>query len=134
MSLTKKLDRKKREECVKQVARKTPKTADWLGQLLDRESVLTNKGNAYAEIYSKRQYELAANPIFLREAIRAKILDVIESQAKSIEDIGRELNLSPTELMFHMVALKRRGLLILFELVDEITPTYLAVLQKTEET
>ena len=74
--------REEREKACKAVAEENPDVAKWLQQLLDREAILVEKGNAYGEVYSPRQMALALGPIFQREYIRSRILKTTRQSAQ----------------------------------------------------
>ncbi len=126
------MDRARREEGAAEVVEASAKTAKWLQQLIEREERLTGEGNAYGEVYSERQYGLAAGPIVQREALRAKILQATRERGLTLVEIAEILEFPPSEVMPHVVALRRRGQLLLEKVEDEVTPVYAAAEQAEE--
>jgi hypothetical protein len=126
------LDRAQRDQALAEVAAQSAKTADWLRQLIERQDRLTEEGNAYGEKYSERQYALAVAPIVQRELIRARILQIAKERGLTLTEIAEKLESPPIELMPHVVALRRRGQLLLEKVEDETTPVYRTVEQVEE--
>ncbi len=123
------LDSEQRDQALAEVAGLAPKTADWLRQLIEREQRLTTEGNGYGEAYSRRQYGLAVAPIVQRELQRVRILATTRERGLTLVEIAENLAVPAAEVLPHVVALRRRGLLVMERVEDDITPVYKAVAQ-----
>ncbi len=126
------MDAQERRRALEEISKRSQKTAQWLGYLLDREKRLTTDANAYSERYTKRQYGLAVAPIVRRELIRARILAATTPKGLSLEEIAKILKIQPAEVMPHVVALRRRGQLFMERMEQQTTPIYKAI-EQTEE-
>jgi len=120
------LDAHAREEALAEVAAQAPKTADWLKLIIERQERLTGEGNAYGEHYTQRQYALAVAPIVQRELFRARVLAATRERGLTLVEIAEKLELPPAELLPHVVALRRRGQLVMEKVEDDVTPVYVA--------
>lgn len=120
------LQRTQREQALEEVAAQSAKTATWLRQLIEREDRLSQEGNAYGELYSQRQFGLAVAPIVQREVTRARILATTRARGLTLTEIAEKLAIPPPEVMPHVVALRRRGQLVMEKVEDEVTPVYRA--------
>jgi hypothetical protein len=118
------MDASERERALAEVAAQSAATAKWLGQLIERAERLTGEGNAYGELYTPRQYGLAVAPIVSREVIRARMLAACRDRGLTLVEIAEKIQLPPMEVVPHMVALRRRGQLLLERVEDETTPVY----------
>lgn len=125
------MDALERRRALEEIKARSEKTAQWLGQLLDREKRLCTDANAYNERYTQRQYGLAVAPIVRRELIRARIL-AAASEGLTLEQISEILKIQAWELMPHVVALRRRGQLVMLRMEQKTTPVYKTV-EQTEE-
>ena len=121
------MDRAQREKALDQVLEQSPKAGKWLRDLYDRQERLTTEGNAYGEVYSERQYGLATSPVFQREMLRAQVLKAAAERGLTLVELSELLSVPPVELMPHIVALRRRGRLVLEKVEDDITPVYVTV-------
>ncbi len=120
------LDAEARDQALAEVAAQAPKTADWLRQLIERQQRLTDEGNAYGERYTERQFSLAVAPIVQRELFRARLLAATRERGLTLVEIAEKLELPAIELLPHVVALRRRGQLLMEKVEDETTPVYVA--------
>ncbi len=123
------MDATERERALTEVAAQSAATAKWLGQLIERSERLLGEGNAYGEQYTQRQYGLAVAPIVAREVIRARMLAACRDRGLTLVEIAEKIQLPPMEVVPHMVALRRRGQLLLERVEDETTPVYQAAEQ-----
>ncbi len=126
------MDANERRRALEEISKRSAKTAQWLGYLLDREKRLTTDANAYSERYTRRQYGLAVAPIVRRELIRARILAALSDKNLSLEQIAETLKIQPSEVMPHVVALRRRGQMAVERMEQQTTPIYKAI-EQTEE-
>ena len=120
------LDKEARDQALAEVAAQAPKTADWLRQIIEREERLTSEGNAYGEQYTERQFGLAVAPIVQRELFRARLLAVTRERGLTLVEIAEKLELPAVELLPHVVALRKRGQLVMEKVEEEVTPVYVA--------
>ena len=123
--------RETREKGCDDVGYESPESAKWLKQLLDRETILKQTGNAYGEKYSSRQVALAVGPIVQREHIRGRILMATRDKGMTLVELGAFLEMEPRWVLGHVVALRKKGQLV-YEKFDGRTPIYRAAVQKVE--
>ena len=122
------MTQKKWSNEMKVIRSQDPELADKLTRLLEKEEVLTNKGNVYNERYSSRQIELSFGKIVQMEAQRARILKALRKGPTSVKKLAKAVGLAPPEVLAHIVELRRRNRVALHH-IEERTPTYIALSQ-----
>lgn len=111
---------------MKVIRSQDPELADKLTRLLEKEEVLQGEGNVYHERYSARQIELSFGKIVQTEARRARILKALRKGPLSVKKLAATLKLAPTEVLAHIVELRRRNRVALHH-IEERTPFYIAL-------
>jgi hypothetical protein len=106
------------------IERQRPDMGEKLRRLLEKESFLKDR-NVYGESYADRQVNVCYDAIFLTEYLRARILEVVREEARSVKQIAETLGKSPGEVLWEVVELRRNNLLGI-ERVDDRTPLYRA--------
>jgi len=118
------IEQPSREEMIAVIARQRPDMGEKLRRLLEKESFLKDR-NVYGESYSDRQVSVCYDAIFRTEYLRARILEVVREEARSVKQIAETLGKSPGEVLWEVVELRRKNLLGI-ERVDDRTPLYRA--------
>ena len=113
-----------REEMLAVIEKQRPDMGEKLRNLLGRESFLKDK-NVYGELYSQGQVNICYDAIFRDEYIRCRILEVLRDEARSVPQIAEMLGMSPGEILWEVVELRRKNLLGI-ERIDDRTPLYRA--------
>jgi len=113
-----------REEMLAVIEKQRPDMGEKLRNLLGRESFLKDK-NVYGELYAQRQVNICYDAIFRDEYIRCRILEVLRDEARSVPQIAEMLGMSPGEILWEVVELRRKNL-VGIDKVDERTPLYRA--------
>jgi DNA-binding transcriptional ArsR family regulator len=111
---------------MKLIRSQDPELADKLTRLLEKEAPLQGEGNVYGERYSARQIELSFGKIVQTEAQRARVLKALRKGPASVKKIATALKLAPTEVLAHIVELRRRNRVALHH-IEERTPIYSAL-------
>ena len=60
------------------------------------------------------------------EFIRNKIMEKIKEKGKSVPDIAKEINIESYKVLEHIVTLRARGLVDVYEINEEI-PTFISI-------
>ena len=113
---------------MKLIRSEDPELADKLARLLEKEEVLRSEGNVYGERYSSRQIELSFGKIVQTEVQRARVLKALRKGPTSVKKLATALKLAPSEVLAHIVELRRRNRVALHH-IEERTPTYIALSQ-----
>lgn len=108
---------------MKVIRSQDPELADKLTRLLEKESPLQGEGNVYGERYSARQIELSFGKIVQTEAQRARVLKALRTRPASVKKLAQALKLAPSEVLAHIVELRRRNRVTLHH-IEERTPIY----------
>lgn len=111
---------------MKLIRSQDPELADKLTRLLEKEALLQGEGNVYGERYSARQIELSFGKIVQTEAQRARVLKALRTRPASVKKLAQALKLAPSEVLAHIVELRRRNRVALHH-IEERTPTYIAL-------
>jgi len=115
------------KEIIEQVKSIDSETAKKLEMLREKVKILREEGNVYGERYTSRQIDLNIMPIFEKELFRAKILLSIKDEGKSVKELADEFKVSPKNLLFEIVELRKKNMVYLQEIRDR-TPIYRSVL------
>jgi hypothetical protein len=118
------LEQPNREEMITVIERQRPDMGEKLRRLLEKESFLKDR-NVYGESYADRQVNVCYDAIFRTEYLRARILEVVRGEARSVKQIAEALGKSPGEVLWEVVELRRKNLMGM-ERVDDRTPLYRA--------
>lgn len=108
---------------MKVIRSQDPELADKLTRLLEKEAPLQGEGNVYGERYSARQIELSFGKIVQTEAQRARVLKALRTRPASVKKLAQALKLAPSEVLAHIVELRRRNRVALHH-IEERTPIY----------
>ena len=95
-----------------------------LRSLFGREKKISDLGNAYGERFSQEEMEEIEDSIILDEYIRSNIVLAVESEAKTVEEMSREIGFD-TETVFKHVARLWKKQVILPHGHKELSPTYI---------
>ena len=118
------LEQPSREEMIEFIEKQRPDMGKKLRMLLDKEPFLKDR-NVYGESYADRQVSVCYDAIFRTEYLRARILEVVREEARSVKQIAETLGRTPGEVLWEVVELRRKNLLGI-ERVDDRTPLYRA--------
>ena len=118
------LEQPSREEMIDFIEKQRPDMGEKLRRLLEKGSFLRDR-NVYGELYADRQVNVCYDAIFCTEYLRARILEVVREEARSVKQIAEKLGKSPGEILWEVVELRRKNLLGI-ERVDDRTPLYRA--------
>ena len=113
-----------REEMLGLIEKQRPDLGEKLKRLLDKKGFLQEK-NVYGELTSGRQIEICYDSIFRTEYLRCRILESLRQEARSVKQVAEILGLSPREILWEMVELRRKNLVGL-EKIEDRTPLYRA--------
>ena len=108
---------------MKVIRSQDPELADKLTRLLEKEALLQGEGNVYDERYSSRQIELSFGKIVQTEAQRARVLKALRKGPLSVKKLATALKLDPSEVLAHIVELRRRNRVALHH-IEGRTPLY----------
>ncbi len=95
-----------------------------LRSLFGREKKISDMGNAYGDRLSAERIEEVEDSIILDEYIRSNIVLAVESEAKTVEEMSREIGYD-TETVFKHVARLWKKQIILPHGHKDLSPTYL---------
>ncbi len=94
--------------------------------LLGREMELTDSANAYGEKTQKEEYDAILDQIVEDEFVRYKIHFLTKSAAMSIRDLANAVGLKPSEVLNHIVDMRRKNMLAV-DHIEGATPMYRAL-------
>lgn len=92
--------------------------------LVAREIELTEKGNVYDKKLSQEEFDDLMDRAIDEEMARQKILLTTMDEPYSVLDIASRVNLSPQEVLQHIVTLKDRGLVVV-DRFEGVMPLYI---------
>ncbi|OGS44354.1 MAG: hypothetical protein A3K76_00265 [Euryarchaeota archaeon RBG_13_57_23] len=97
--------------------------------LLGKKGSLTTTGNVFGEIVSEQRYDVVVQKAASVELERNLLLQEMETGPKTIHELHETTNIPKTELVKHIIALKR------WRLVEQVgmkgqSPQYVAVPRK----
>ncbi len=93
--------------------------------LVSRELGLVNIGNVYNEKVPQEEIDALIDPAIEYELARCNILYALRDNTLSVQDLSKNLNISPDRVLQHIVTLRDRGLVALDRIEDDV-PLYLA--------
>ena len=94
--------------------------------LIARKRELITDGNVHGEILSSEKFEKILEDATQNEFIRNKIMEKIKEKGKSVPDIAKEINIESYKVLEHIVTLRARGLVDVYEINEEI-PTFISI-------
>jgi len=94
-----------------------------LRALVSRERKLLMSGNMYGEEVKEEEFEKIMEEAIVAEYIRNRIYLLLEKEPTSIKNLSHLLELTTTQVLDHIVILRRRGWLTV-ERLDDMTPIY----------
>ncbi|TET79879.1 MAG: ArsR family transcriptional regulator [Candidatus Cloacimonadota bacterium] len=112
-----------RDEIIAYVQRISESAGSKLKNLLEKESEFVEKGNKYEEKFTKRQFDLAVDPIINAEYIRSQIIERTRKSPMSVKEIAKSLELSPKDILQHITVLQRRNLIAVDSIKNRV-PMY----------
>lgn len=92
-------------------------------KLLEKETEFIEKGNKYGVKFTKRQFDLAVDPIIKAEHTRSRILELTRTASMSVREISERLELATKEVLQHITVLRFRNLIVT-DSVDKQEPKY----------
>jgi hypothetical protein len=107
-------------------------TGSRLKDLVEKEGKLEKKGNKYGEMYTRRQFDLAVEPILNTEYIRCKIVDITRTNPMSVKEIANKLELPTGDTLKHITVLQRRNLIKIENMKNRV-PIYRGLIEKTKK-
>jgi hypothetical protein len=121
-----------RDEILSYITDISESTGSRLKDLVEKEGELEKKGNKYGEMYTKRQFDLAVEPILNTEYIRCKIVDMTRTNPMAVKEIANKLELPTRNVLKHITILQRRNLITINNIKDRI-PIYRGLVEETKE-
>lgn len=112
-----------REEMVDYIQATSKSSGSKLEKLLEKEAELIEKGNKYGVKFTKRQFDLAVEPIIKAEYTRSRILELTRTAPMSVKEISKSLELATKEVLQHICILRHRNLIVT-DSVDKQVPKY----------
>lgn len=112
-----------RDEMINYIMTISESTGSKLKNLMEKESELIEKGNKYEEKFTKRQFDLAVDPIINAEYIRSQIIEQTRKSPMSVKEIAKSLELSTKDILQHITILQRRNLIAVDNIKDRV-PMY----------
>jgi len=113
-----------RAEMLSFIEKQRPDMGEKLKRLVDKEGFLKSR-NVYGELYADRQIHICYDAIFRTEFLRCRILETLRQEARSVKQVAEILGMSPGEILWEMVELRRKNL-VGVEKIDDRTPLYRA--------
>ena len=99
--------------------------------ILGKWTEFAKEGNAYGEIFTNHELNRLSHGLMIEDLQAHEILQLLENASLSVKEIAQRLELSPAQVLNHIVALRRRILVDLKE-VKQGSPHYM-LHQKEEE-
>lgn len=112
-----------RQEMVDYIQNLSESTGSKLKKLMEKEGEFIEKGNKYAEKFTKRQFDLAIDPIIKAEYIRSQIIERTRKSPMAVKEIAKSLDLSPKDILKHITILQRRNLIAVDSIKNRV-PMY----------
>jgi heterodisulfide reductase subunit A len=97
--------------------------------LVGKEKKLVDEGNVYGEKVDQEEFDKIINEALTSEFLRNRILKMTEDQSLSVKQIADELNENPKEVLGQIIALKRKGLIEMDEIIGT-SPMYKTISQE----
>lgn len=97
-----------------------------LRALVARERKIIEEGNVYGEEISQEKFDKVMDDALSAEYVRNRIYLLLEKEPMSIKHLSKRLELDNTQILDHVVILRRRGL-ITVDRVEGMTPIYTAL-------
>ena len=94
--------------------------------LTARQRDLVTEKNVYGNQITAEKFENLLNDAINNEFFRHKIVIKIKEIGKSVPDIANELGIKAKEVLEHIVVLRSRGLVDVYEINEEI-PTFISI-------
>jgi len=94
-----------------------------LDKLLEKADELVNTGNKYGVRFTRRQFDLAVDPVIQAEYRRSRILELTSQTPLSVKEISAKLGIASREVLQHIGVLRRRNLIVT-DRVDDRVPRY----------
>ncbi|MBD3212428.1 MAG: hydrogenase iron-sulfur subunit [Candidatus Lokiarchaeota archaeon] len=96
--------------------------------LVGRERALTEQENVYGEKIPEEEFQEIFEKAIYDEYFRHRILISLKKDPKAVKDLAIEFNITPSEILNHILVLKQRGQVAMDKIVG-ITPIYLNVME-----
>lgn len=103
-----------------------------LKNLMEKEGEFLEKGNKYDERFTKRQFDLAVDPIIKAEYTRCQILELIRKRSMSVKEMASGLQLSTKDTLQHINVLVSRNLVTIGSIKDRV-PFYRALAEEPDK-
>jgi biotin operon repressor len=119
-----------REEMVVHIRKVSESAAAKLDKLLEKADELVEKGNKYGVAFTRRQFDLAVDPIIQTEYKRSQILELTRSAPLSVKEISKQLGIPSKEVLQHISVLRRRSLIVADKIQDRV-PKYRGLIEES---
>ena len=119
-----------RDEMVTYVQGVSKSAGSRLTKLLEKGEELVLKGNKYGVRFTRRQFDLAINPVIQIEYGRSRILELTRKTPMSVQEISAELGIPGKEVLKHISVLRRRNLIVT-ERVDNRVQKYRGLVEES---
>ncbi len=98
-------------------------TSDRMRALVGTQRKITEQENEYGEKVPIEKFNEIFDSAIHQEYVRERILLALGKDINTVKDLGKELNVDPSEILEHMLILKSRNL-IDYEGIEGNTPLY----------
>ncbi len=121
-----------RDEMIEYIMTVSESIGSRLKSLMEKESEFKKKGNKYGEMFTKRQFDLAVDPIINTEYVRCQIIALTRKNPMSVKEIAKNLALPPRHILQHITIIQRRNLIAVDSIKNRL-PIYRGLFEKPEE-
>jgi coenzyme F420-reducing hydrogenase delta subunit len=83
-----------------------------LRSIIGREKLLTELGNVYGDKYNEKDIEEIESQIIEDEYIRSNIVQTVENEPKTVEEIAESLELPPDVVFHHLARLWKKQIIL----------------------
>jgi len=91
--------------------------------LVGKEKEMVEEGNVFEEDVSQEEFDRVMVDSLRKEYLKNRILLTVSGEALSAREVAHRLKVSPREVLSHLIALERNGLVSVAE-VSETSPKY----------
>ncbi|MFW9781097.1 MAG: hydrogenase iron-sulfur subunit [Candidatus Heimdallarchaeota archaeon] len=94
--------------------------------LVGRQRKITEEENVYGEKYPEEEFNKLMEKAIIEEYERHLILLALEKYSKSVKDLAKELDIDPSRVLKHILALKSRSEVEFGEIIEN-TPVFVRI-------
>ena len=120
-----------RDEMLNYILIISESTGSKLKNLMEKEGEFMERGNKHDERFTKRQFDLAVDPIIKAEHIRCQILELIRKRSMSVKEMASGLQLSTKDTLQHLNVLLSRNLITVDSIMNRV-PLYRGLPEEPE--